>query len=125
LQASKRYARRTHTFGDLTGYWSALRGVTFDAYEIHHGRTSGTEKEAEHAHLRPALPDGCAWQHRDVLALYTHGIFENAAVLRALFGQHAPSLDDTLDGLADFIDEHIGARALTALLGWSQSIASF
>jgi hypothetical protein len=58
-----------------------------------------------------------AWQHGEVLALYTHGVFENAAVLQALFRQHAPTLDDTLDGLADFIDEHIGARTLTALLG--------
>ena len=117
FQASKRYSRRAHTLGDLTGYWAALNGVSFDAYEIHHGRTSETRKNAEHARLRPALPDGCAWQHGEVLALYTHGVFENAAVLQALFRQHAPTLDDTLDGLADFIDEHIGARTLTALLG--------
>ena len=39
-----------------------------------------------------------------------------AGVLRALFGQGVPTLDDTLDNLANFIEEHIGTRVLMSLL---------
>jgi adenosylcobyric acid synthase len=43
-------------------------------------------------------------------------MFEDAGVLRALFGAEVPSLDDTFDGLADFIDTHLGVGVLSALL---------
>jgi adenosylcobyric acid synthase len=47
----------------------------------------------------PAL----AWQNPtgNVLGLYLHGLFEDAAALRALFGVGAPTLDDVFDRLAD------------------------
>ena len=43
---------------------------------------------------RAALPDGLGWQNGpgNVLGVYLHGLFEDAAVLRALFGHAAPSL---------------------------------
>ncbi len=116
FQATKRYRRGTHTFGDLSGVWSCLSGVSFDAYEIRHGSTSHSPRVTENGFLQPVLANGCGWQQGEVLALYTHGIFENAGILRALFGQDTPTLDDTLDGLANFIDEHIGARILISLL---------
>jgi adenosylcobyric acid synthase len=43
-------------------------------------------------------------------------MFENPAVMRALFGAQTPTLDDTLDGLADFIEAHIPERTLVSLL---------
>jgi adenosylcobyric acid synthase len=36
--------------------------------------------------------------------------------MRALFGHRTPTLDDTLDGLADFIDLHFAAGALMGLV---------
>jgi adenosylcobyric acid synthase len=111
----KETVRRSHTFGALEGHWAALSGITFDAYEIHHGKTEALAGSAGPA-LRPVLDGGAGWQRGSVLAVYTHGLFENAAVLRALFGAEAPSLEDALEGLADYVDEHLGAAALRALL---------
>jgi len=115
FQASKRYQRRSYTFTTLGGFWARLSNVSFDAYEIRHGLTRHRFDEDVDS-LRPVLPDGCGWQCGEILAIYTHGLFENAGVLRALFGEQVPTLDDTFDGLADFIDQHIGARTLMSLL---------
>jgi hypothetical protein len=38
-------------------------------------------------------------------------------VIRALFGAEAPTLEDTLDGLADFIDTRFPPGVLVSLLG--------
>jgi len=51
-----------------------------------------------------------------VLGLYLHGLFEDEAVLHALFGAAAPSLDAVFDGLADFIATHFQAGVLDALI---------
>ena len=56
------------------------------------------------------------WQAGNVLGVAAHGLFEDAAVLRALFGRQVRTLDDTFDGLADLIDDHLGAATLRALL---------
>lgn len=103
------------TFGAMTGPWAALSGVTARGYEIHHGRT------AQHAGMatgRPVLPGGLGWQNPagNVLGVYLHGLFEDAAVLHALFGAHAPDLDSVFDGLADFIDAHFEAGVLPGLV---------
>jgi adenosylcobyric acid synthase len=113
FQASKRYEHRRYAFGALEGFWAPLGRVSFDAYQIRHGHT---EPAICDDLLRPVLPDGCGWQSGEILALYTHGLFENPAVVRALFGQEVPTLDDTFEGLADFIERHMGADTLTALL---------
>jgi hypothetical protein len=36
--------------------------------------------------------------------------------MHALFGERTPSLDDTLNGLADFVEAHVGHRTLFSLL---------
>ena len=115
-RTSKRQRRGRYTLDQLDGFWRALSGISYDAYEIRHGSTEVTGAIERHSNLRLALADGGGWQQGDVLALYTHGLFENADVIRALFGESTPSLDDTLDGLADFVDEHLGAERLGALL---------
>jgi adenosylcobyric acid synthase len=107
--------KRTHArFARLNGPWGALSGVRMQGYEIHQGRTG------QHAGMdaaRTAMPDGLAWQNDagNVLGLYLHGIFEDPAVLHALFGAAAPTLDSVFDGLADFIDRHFEAGVLEAL----------
>jgi hypothetical protein len=47
---------------------------------------------------------------------YLHGLFEDPAVLHALFGVGAPTLDSVFDGLADFISKHFDTGVLAALI---------
>ena len=84
FQSAKHYRRGTYVFGALSGYWAPLSNVTFNAYEIRHGRTLLTPPAAGSRSVYSALPDDCGWQSGDILALYTHGLFENDSVLRAL-----------------------------------------
>ncbi len=116
-RTSKRQQRGRYRLDELGGFWAPLSGLAYDAYEIRHGRTEVAGAIERHANLRLALGGGAGWQQGEVLALYTHGLFESGAVLKALFGAATPSLDETLDGLADFVDAHIGAERLEALLG--------
>ncbi len=112
--APKRLRAAPVRFGDLAAPWQALSTTTLPAYEIRCGRTQALDASA-----RPVLFDaqGAAigWQRGSVLGLAAHGLFEDAALLRALFGAGARTLDDSLDGLADLIDEHLGATTLRAL----------
>jgi len=113
---AKRLHRARHHFATLAGPWAPLSGLAVDGYEIHLGRT-----EARDPTLRPVLPgaDGGAplgWQHGPVLALYLHGLFENPAVLAALFGQAAPALDGVFDRLADTVDAAFAPGVLMSLL---------
>jgi adenosylcobyric acid synthase len=106
--------------------WQALAGVTVDGYEIRHGRTLACpevprEGSADGCHvLRPALHDAqgqaIGWQQGSVLGVYLHGLFEQPAAMRALFGQHAPDLNAVFDGLADFLDQHMHPGTLMGLL---------
>ena len=56
------------------------------------------------------------WRQGSVLGVYLHGLFEDTAAMRALFGQCAPDLDATFDGLADFLDRHVAPDTLEALI---------
>ncbi|MEP6885675.1 MAG: cobyric acid synthase [Gammaproteobacteria bacterium] len=118
FQRQKRCRHASHTLAPLTGFWAPLSGVTFDAYEIRHGQTlpAAAPRPAIARELQPALPDNCGWQYGQTLALYLHGMLESAQVIRSLFGQHTPTLDDTLNGLADFIDGRFAPGVLLSLL---------
>jgi adenosylcobyric acid synthase len=115
---TKRYVHARYALEPLAGFWQPLSGVSFGGYEIHHGVTRPDERAPSAAALRPALAANGGWQHGQVLALYPHGLFESADVMRALFGRETPTLDDTLDGLADFIDARF-AKGL--LMSWVSS----
>ena len=114
--APDKTVRHTRTrFGAVAGPWSALAGVEVAGYEIHHGET------APHPAMAPGrtvLPDGLGWQNPagNVLGLYLHGLFEDPAVLHALFGQQVPTLATVFDGLADFIDNHFRPGLLASLI---------
>jgi len=103
--------------------WSALAGVSVSGYEIHHGQTQQHVAMAAAGNVaRAVLPDGLGWINAqgNVLGLYMHGMFEDAAVLQALFGAQlggtVPTLDTVFDGLADFIDTHFEPGVLQGLL---------
>lgn len=124
FEMHKQLARTRRRFERLDGVWSALSGLAFDGYEIHLGRS-----EALDAALPVALRDGdtgapLGWQRGNVLALYTHGLFENPAAVLAMFGRTGRPLDAVFDGLADFIDARFPPGALMGLLSASRPRAA-
>jgi adenosylcobyric acid synthase len=101
-----------------SGCWSALAGVAWQGYEIHHGRSLPASTPAlPGAVLRNDAGEPIGWQRGSVLGLYAHGLFESPAVLHALFGTCPPTLDGVFDGLADFIDGHFEPGSLAGLIG--------
>jgi adenosylcobyric acid synthase len=66
----------------------------------------------------PVLPGGLGWQNGagNVLGLYLHGLFEDPAVLQALFGASAPTLDSVFDGLAVYIAQYFEDGVLASLI---------
>ena len=57
---------------------------------------------------------GLAWSNAagNVLGLYLHGLFEDAAVLRALFGADAPTLEQVFERMADGVGRWFAPEAL-------------
>jgi adenosylcobyric acid synthase len=100
----KTYRSGRYSLSDLHGFWEPLSRLDFDGYEIHHGTTQPSAGHPEASAMQPALPGRCGWQRGQLLALYPHGLLESPAVIRALFGAEARTLDDVMNGLADFID---------------------
>jgi len=102
------------------GPWQALAGVGVRGYEIHHGRTQRSPGAMDTAPTQAILHDNqghcLGWQQGRVMGLYLHGLFEDPAVMRALFGADAPSLPGVMDGLADFLDRHMAPGVLKQLI---------
>jgi adenosylcobyric acid synthase len=107
--------RRTGAaFDAMPGPWARWSGLTVKGYEIHHGRT------AQHAGMQaavPVMPRNLAWRNAagNVLGVYLHGLFEEPAVLHALFGASVPTLESVFDGLAGFIEAHFDPGFLAGL----------
>lgn len=101
----------------LDGGWQALSGVQASGYEIRHGRTQPhAGLPPPRVALRNAAGEAVGWQSDRVMGVYAHGLFEQPAVLQALFGQAGRPLDAVFDGLADFIDLHFQPGTLWGLL---------
>lgn len=101
------------------GPWAALAGLRVAGYEIHHGQTQQHQGLAQSGEMANAvMPDRLAWMNEagNVMGLYLHGLFEDPAVLQALFGANAPTLDSVFDGLADYIERHFEAGMLASLI---------
>jgi adenosylcobyric acid synthase len=116
FQRQKRYRRGSYTLAPLAGFWAALSGVSFDAYEIRHGETLPCQPGSSSLNLKSAVAENGGWQYGQTLALYLHGMLESPAVVRALFGCDTPTLADSLAGLADFIDGRFAPGVLDSLL---------
>ena len=107
----------TLQFGNLTGAWESLNGVQAAGYEIHHGRTVQHPAMAgATVAVRNAAGEPIGWSQGSVLGCYAHGLFEQDAVMRALFGSEQPGLDAVFDGLAAFINKHFQPGVLMGLL---------
>jgi adenosylcobyric acid synthase len=105
-------------FDQVHGAWSVLSGIAVAGYEIHHGQTQGHSAMLAGGAVLHEVMAGLAWQnsHGQVLGTYLHGLFECPAVLQALFGAHAPTLETVFDGLADFIEMHMDPAVLAHLI---------
>ncbi|MBU2287875.1 MAG: cobyric acid synthase, partial [Gammaproteobacteria bacterium] len=115
----KRVVRRCARFGALHGPWARLSDIEIDGYEIRHGRSiEHTAMAAAGARASAVMPDQLAWQNGagNVLGLYLHGLFEQAAVLQALFGASVRTLDEVFDGLADRAEAHFAPGVLRSLI---------
>ncbi|OOG42979.1 cobyric acid synthase [Polaromonas sp. A23] len=118
FEESKTVQHRQAGFSSVKGAWAALSGVQVQGYEIHHGQTAPHSAMAAAGDVAYAvMPDGLAWQNGggNVLGIYLHGLFEDPAVLHALFGANVPTLDSVFDGLADYITQHFQPGVLDAL----------
>ena len=119
FEITKTVQHRQTQFGTLTGLWSKLSDVTVAGYEIHHGQTAQHPAMAKAGDVALAvLPDALGWQNPsgNVLGLYLHGMFEDPAVLQALFGATTPTLNSVFDGLADYIEQHFEPGFLDPLI---------
>ena len=116
FEKTKTVQHRQTQFSQLAGTWAALSNVRFAGYEIHHGQTVLRADLKDGTH--PAMPHDLAWQNAqgNVLGVYLHGMFEDPAVLQALFGATTPTLDCVFDGLADYIAQHFEAGVLQSLI---------
>lgn len=124
--AQEKTLRRTSvrfTAIDVGDPWCRLANVSISGYEIHHGRTTAPRNQAPGvAPVRAVLPGGLGWQSAagNVLGVYLHGLFEDAAALRALFsplgGHRVPTPDQVFERLADFVEQHFDDGVLQALL---------
>jgi adenosylcobyric acid synthase len=114
FESAKLLRRTVARGGEARGAWSMLAGISFDGYEIRHGRT---EADADTlVALRNEAGEAIGWQRGAVLGFCAHGLFESAAAMRALFGSEVRTLDSVFDGLADFIDRHFEPGVLRSLI---------
>ncbi len=118
FEPQKTVRRTTTRFGELAGAWGALSGVPVSGYEIHSGQTAQHPARAAKGDVAREVIPGLAWQNAagNVMGCYLHGLFEDAAVLRALFGARAPSLDDVFDRLVDTLAQACAPGVLDALI---------
>ncbi|HEV3001589.1 MAG TPA: cobyric acid synthase [Solirubrobacteraceae bacterium] len=105
--------RTQATFGPLGGPWEPLSGVSVDAYEIRFGRTRAVGEVTE------ALPGGTGFADGNVLAISLHGIFENQAVVEAVFGVSVDNraiLDEAFDAASAALAEHLDMARLEEIV---------
>ncbi len=98
----------------LQAPWQALSGVRVRGYEIHHGQTElRADMQARTANPARELLPGMLWQGGQpaVIGSYLHGLFENEAVIHALFGQAAPSLEQVFARLAQGVTQWFGPQS--------------
>lgn len=115
LAPIKTLARTRARFARLDGAWAALSGLEVEGYEIHHGETGSLDRALCAALADEREASVLGWQLGPILAVYLHGLFENRAVVRALFNRDARSLDTVFDALAAHVDAHFDPGFLLSL----------
>ena len=85
FEQEKRRTRVTGTFLEMQGLLGDMRGVSFEGYEIHMGKSApepGTLPLVSISGAGENAPDGA--QHGNVYGCYIHGIFDAAEVSEGL-----------------------------------------
>ena len=102
FEAQKTVQFGSYQLGPINGPWSALSNVAFDAYEIHQGQTRPYEAMLSAGMQLQECAHELAWANGagNVLVCYFHGLFESPAVLDALFGMQAVSLQGVFKTMA-------------------------
>jgi adenosylcobyric acid synthase len=118
FEVAKTVQRTKAQFGAVQGAWTALAGVVVQGYEIHHGQTAQHPAMAAKGDVAREVIQGVAWQNAagNVLGVYLHGLLEDPAVMKALFGADAPTLEAVFDGLANGVAPHFEPGVLDALI---------
>jgi adenosylcobyric acid synthase len=112
---STKQTRPTATrFLQLPEPWRELSGLTFEGYQIRHGRSEPTGS------VDAALPDGLGYVSGPILAVYPHGLFEQPHLVEALVaGTPRCSLDEVFNALADAVEAHLDIPSLLDKAGVS------
>jgi adenosylcobyric acid synthase len=112
MTADKRVTRTTATH--------ATNGAPIEAYEIHIGKTTGPDCARPFAHIGNT-PEGATSPDGRITGSYLHGMFTHDAFRRAYldsFGiasslmDYGQEVEDTLDALADHMEEHLDVIGL-------------
>lgn len=111
FDVDKRLLRAAVRMPRLDAPWQALSGVEMQVYEIHHGQTRVRDDMVAAGLGVHEIVPGLVWQGAEgrILASYWHGMFENAAVVQALLGASAPTLDSVFERLAAGVDQWFAA----------------
>ena len=116
-ESTKLVRRTALRFEALAGAWSPWSTLATEGYEIHCGTSvPHPGMDAPAVALRDASGAAIGWQRDNVLGVYAHGLFESPALLRAMWGAGAPTLEDSFELLADLAERHLDARVLDELL---------
>ncbi|MFG1295903.1 cobyric acid synthase [Xanthobacter variabilis] len=97
----------------------AASGAAFHGYEIHIGRTEGTDRARPFAFVDGA-PEGAVSTDGLVAGSYLHGMFRDdrfRAAMLAELGAHSTlgyeaSVEQTLDALAEHLEQHLDVEGL-------------
>jgi adenosylcobyric acid synthase len=122
FEVAKTVQRTQAQFGAMHGAWEALAGAPVTGYEIHHGQTAQHPAMAAKGDVAREVIPGIAWQNPagNVLGVYLHGLFEDPAVLQAVFGRAGaapvPTLDAVFEGLARMAEASFAPGTLSALI---------
>lgn len=107
FEPEKQLKRQQVQLPQFAAPWESLSGTQLCVYEIHHGKTMlRADMQQGVAVSAKELLAGVLWQsgHGNVLGTYWHGIFENTAVLHALFGAEARGLEHVFSRLSDGVN---------------------
>ena len=102
-----------------------LTGEPVQGYEMHIGKTTGTDTVRPWITLDGARPDGAISKDGRVMAAYMHGVFASNAFRHAFLsrikdGRSAETdynarVDEALNGLADHLEKHMDLDSLLAM----------
>lgn len=102
-----------------------LTGEPVQGYEMHIGKTTGTDTVRPWITIEGARPDGAISKDGRVMAAYMHGVFASNAFRHAFLGRikdgrsaetdYNARVDEALNGLADHLEKHMDLDALLAM----------